>query len=95
MGTGQSVIQYLNRLTDVENKLASIGKPVDSDQKRRALVRGLSDEFDLIADMIRKLAKDSSSAIGMLVTKDIGLNRTCERPENDGTALLLKEDNGK
>ena len=87
-GDSESVTQYVNRLTDVENKLAGIGKPVDRDQKRRALLQSLSDEYGSISDMICELEKDRSSAIGMLVTKEIALNRKRGTSEVGGSALL-------
>ena len=95
MGSGESVIQYINRLTDVENKLAGIGKQLDRDQKRRALLRGFSDEYKSIADMIGELEKDRSSPIGMLVTKEINLNRKHGTSEGDSSALISKGYNGK
>ena len=73
MQRNEKVMEYVNRLIEVENRLAAIGKPVEKEEKKRALLRGLTDDFSVPAQVIRAMAKTRSEAIGMLVTHEVTL----------------------
>lgn len=64
----EKVMSYVNRLKILENKLAEIGHIVDDDEKRRALLKGLREEFSVTAAVIRATEKGIGKAIGELVT---------------------------
>lgn len=46
--------------------MTAIGRPGCRNERRRALLRGLPEDFENISDMIRELNKDRSDAFGML-----------------------------
>lgn len=62
---------YVNRLTDIENELAAVGKLQTENEKRRSLLRGLTKKFKLPVQVIRALEKGRSEAIELLVTYEI------------------------
>ena len=88
MEHGEGVMQYVNRLTDLENRLAAIGNPVSREEKRRSILRGLDADFDTVSDMIQELDKDRSASIGILITKEIALNRKRVDSSNNGGSVL-------
>lgn len=92
MTKDETVVQFVNILKDLENKLASIGHTVPNEEKRCSLLRGLCEEFNNVASMIREPEEDRSAALGILVTKEATLNLKKDVAER-GSALYV--DNGK
>lgn len=46
-------MQYVNRMQELENKVTSVGHSVINYEKKRVLLRGLLDEFNVTAEVIR------------------------------------------
>ena len=67
MATGEKIMEFVNRLQDVENKLIGIGQLLSEDDKRRCLLRGLRSEFAITAEVIRGTDKSISDAISQLL----------------------------
>ena len=67
MENGEKIMEFVNRLQDVENKLIGIGQLLSQDNQRRFLSRGLRPEFDITAEVIRGTDKSIADAISQLL----------------------------
>ena len=67
MENGEKIMEFVNRLQDVENRLIGIGQLLSEDDKRRCLLRGLRPDFDIIAEVIRGTDKSIADAISQLL----------------------------
>lgn len=88
MEPNEIVMPNVNRLSYLEKKLASNGKPVDGHEKRRALLGGRNEDFDHVLDMIRGLDNKRPASIGMMITKEISLNKRHNRGWSSKDAAL-------
>ena len=70
MNESEKIVQYVNRLTECENKLSAIGHSLTDKDKKRALSRGLPDEFNIIAGVIRATNKNIQESIGLLIVQE-------------------------
>ena len=57
MATSESILEYSNRIKTLTNELLAIGHRVSDIEKKRALLRGLSPNFSVIAQVIRATGK--------------------------------------
>lgn len=67
MRSTEKIMAYVNRLREIENKLAEIGHPVSDKDRRRTLLRGLRTDFAVTAEVIRATEKTINEAISLLV----------------------------
>ena len=70
MHTEETVMQYVNRLVEMENKITSAGHTLSEADKKRVLLRGLRSEFAVIAGVARATDKTVQEAIGLLVVEE-------------------------
>ena len=70
MGDSEKVMAYINRMTELENKLSSVGHTLTDADKKRAMLRGLRGEFKVIAGVIRATEKSVQDAIGLLFVQE-------------------------
>ena len=89
MRPGETVMAYVNRLTEIENKLAAVGQPQIDEEKRRALLRGLTKKFRVPVQVIRALEKGRSEAIGLLVTHDMTSPEILEEHSSTRPSALI------
>lgn len=70
MQPSEKVMQYVNRMKELENKLMAVGHAVKDAEQKRVLLRGLRDEFAVTAGVIRATNKSLQEAIGLLVIQE-------------------------
>lgn len=63
----------MNRLIQLENKFAAIRNSIANYEKKRALLRGLTPDFRVIAQVIRAMSKDTTEASGIFITNEMSL----------------------
>lgn len=85
----EKVVEYVNRLTQLENKLSGVGHAVSAEEKTRALLRGLTPNFKVPAQVIRALGHDRNVAVGMLVTHEMTTDSSIESEPTESTALSV------
>lgn len=66
----EKLMTYINRLSEVENKLAAVGHIVTDSEKRKALLRGLQEEYSTMVGVIRAWNKSYYDSITVLVTQE-------------------------
>lgn len=66
MQTKEAVITYVDRLTEVENKLNSVGHMISESDKKRSLLRKLREDLKIISGVVRATDKTLQEAIGLL-----------------------------
>ena len=67
MANGEKIMEFVNRLQDIEKKLIGIGKLLSEDDKRRCLLRSLRPDFAVTAEVIRGTDKSIADAIFQLL----------------------------
>lgn len=87
MRPGEKVMQYVNRMTVIENKLATIGHAITSVEKKRALLRGLSEDFAITVEVIRATGKNFTEAVAHLVVHEATSDNADSDDEESSTAL--------
>lgn len=70
METSETIMSYVSKLRELENKLAEIGNPVSEKEKRRALLRGAREELKLSVEVIRATDKTLAESISLLVVQE-------------------------
>ena len=70
MGANEKVMCYVNRLVALENDLSSVGHSLDEKEKKRALLRGLREEFQITAKVIRAMDMNFTKAVSELVVEE-------------------------
>lgn len=63
-------MEYVNRLSGIENKLTGVGHAIPSSDKRRALLCGLREEIAITTGIIRATDKDFNEAATAFVTQE-------------------------
>lgn len=71
----ESVVNFTNRIDDIVNQLAAIGHSTSDQEKRRALLRGLSRDFLVPAQVIRCSGKTFTEAVSDLVVFECTMER--------------------
>ena len=61
---------YVNRLVAIENDLAAVGHVVDEKERKRALLRGLRQDFATTAKVIRLMDMSFTKAVSELVVEE-------------------------
>ena len=88
MKYNKEVMQYVNRLTDLENMLASVGHSLSEKERKRALLRGLRDEFQVMRKVLTVTNSSIEDAISQLVLEEISLTEGSGKTvQNESTAL--------
>ena len=90
MRTSEKVMQYVNRLRELENKLIEIGHTLSDKDKRRTLLKGLRPEFSVTAEVIRATEKNIGQAISMLVVHEASLEKGDDDEEISEKALTTQ-----
>ena len=67
MRPSEKVMQYVNRMKELQNKLTAVGHTVDNAEKKRILLRGLRAEFAVTVGVIRATEKSVQDSVGLLV----------------------------
>lgn len=67
----ESISLFVNRLQDIEDKLASIGHVIPDTEKRRTLLRGLTNTFDISAGIIRATGKTYHKSVAFLTSAEV------------------------
>ena len=70
MNADEKVVEYGNRLDMLVNELASTGHKVSEDKKKRALLRGLRNEFEIMTQVIRVTEKKYAEAVALLIIQE-------------------------
>lgn len=81
MHSSERIMEYVNRITEIENKLAGVGHLVDSAEKKRVLLRGLRKEFTVTAEVIRAIELDFEDAVSRLVAAEAEREESEEEPD--------------
>lgn len=66
--TNEKIVQYVNRIKELENKFLVIRHSVTEAEQKRVLLRGLKEEHTLIYGVIRAADKTFQEAVGFLIT---------------------------
>ena len=82
MEDSETVMEYVNRLVEVENDLAGVGHLLDQKEKIRALLRGLSENFEVTAKVTRAMNMSFTKAVSELVVEEV--SRTLQNVEASG-----------
>ena len=85
----EKVMEYINRLSVIENKLAGVGHTIPSSDKRRTLLRGLRKEFPITAGIVKATDKDFNEAVAALVTQEAEIEGEVYDSGNENTALQV------
>ena len=78
MKGSEGVMDYVNRLKMVENQLYDIGHLLSDADKKRALLRGLREEYKVTAEVVRVTGKTLSEAIAQLIMVELSLQNDAE-----------------
>ena len=70
MNADEKVVEYANRLDMLVNELASTGHKVSEDEKKRSLLRGLRNEFEITTQVIRVTEKKYAEAVALLIIQE-------------------------
>ena len=70
MGNDEKVMSYVNLLVSMENDLAAIGHSIDEKEKKRSLLRGLREEFQTTAKVIRAVDMSFTRAVSELLIEE-------------------------
>lgn len=57
MNDEEMIMEYRNRLSSLETRLEIIGHEITESDKRRTLLNGLREDFDVTGDIIRGIEK--------------------------------------
>lgn len=87
MKDNEKVMSYVNRLTEIENELATVGHSLDESEKRRSLLRGLRDEFNVTARVIRAMLITFTKAVSKLAVEEG--SRETDPPSEDSESKAL------
>ena len=85
MDPEEPVMKYTNKIENLVNELAAAGHPISSLEKKRALLRGLREEFSVVAQVIRTTGKDYDEAVSQLIIHESSMN--IDSPQ-EATALI-------
>lgn len=91
MDSSESIMSYVNRLRELENKLAEIGSHEKDKEKGRALLRGLRDEFNITAEVIRATDKSIPEAISLLVIQEATITKKEDANGNSDSAFIVNK----
>lgn len=72
------MVDYANRLTPIENKIASVGLVVTEDEKSRALLRVLRDEFQITKEVIELTQQGIEYVIAQLALREMTIENGAE-----------------
>lgn len=89
--TSETVMSYASKLRELENKLAEIGSPVTDKEKRRALLRGLREELNVTAEVIRATDKSLVESISLLVVQEETNEKKEDKIENYDSAFIVNK----
>ena len=70
MHESENVMQYVNRVVEMENNITSAGHKLSGDDKKRVLLRGLRSEFSVISGVARATSKTVQETIGLLFIEE-------------------------
>lgn len=87
---GEKVVGYSNRILDLVNELESAGHQVSEVEKKRALLRGLTSEFDVTAETIMDGKHSYHEAVSKLIIRETRIQDTAEKEEK---AFVANGDN--
>lgn len=76
MTQNEPVIQYSNKIENLVNELAAAGHIVTNLEKKRALLRGLREEFSVMCQVIRSTGKDYEEAVSQLIIHESSVEET-------------------
>ena len=94
MEEDEKVMEYMNRLVEIENDLAGVGHILDEKDKIRSLLRGLREEFEA-GKVIRAMEISFTKAVSELVIEEGCRNQLKEASEDTvGTALTTVHQSG-
>lgn len=89
MTKGETVIEFANRIESIVNELAAVGHIIREMEKKRAILRGLTTDFAVAAQVIRTGTKKYSEAVADLVIFECTLQE-----KNQPTALIASSHQG-
>lgn len=93
----ESVIEYISRIEKPNIELQAVGHPV-VDLKKISVLRGMTAQFSVTAQVIKTTGKSFKEAISNLIVaesafpKEIdgkGISHHCEEERNDTNMLIL------
>ncbi|PXF45964.1 hypothetical protein BWQ96_04277 [Gracilariopsis chorda] len=90
MDASESVLDYINRLAVIQMKLGAVGHTVSDAGKLRAILRGLTNDFDVTAEVVNHTATSLNDAVPRLIAKESQLSkqdRTCNIVKGHARAL--------
>ena len=88
MDEDEKIMEYVNRLVSVENDLAGVGHVLNEKDKIRALLRGLREEYEVTAKVIRAMNTSFTKAVSELVIEE-GSQNSQHNQVVDTTATAL------
>ncbi|PXF46855.1 hypothetical protein BWQ96_03384 [Gracilariopsis chorda] len=91
MDASESVLDYVNRLAIIEMQLGGIGHTVTDAEKLRAVIRALTKDFEVTAEVIIQTGTCLKDAIPRLIAKEGQLLKHGKRsPHDSGNASALQ-----
>ena len=96
MNATEKIMDFVNRIKTLENKLAAVGYTVDADEKRRVLLRGVREEYSIPVQVIRSIGLGFDKATSDLIVFETETEiREGRDFGDDGTsALSMNNRNG-
>ena len=96
MNATEKIMDFVNRIKTLENKLAAVGYTVDADEKRRILLRGVREEYSIPVQVIRSSGLEVDKAISDLIVSEADAEIRDGRDFEDGgpSALSMNHRNG-
>ena len=88
MDDDEKIMEYVNRLVEVENNLEGVGHVLSEKDKIRALLIGLREEYEVTAKVIRAMDMCFTKAVSELVIEE-GSQNSQHNESVDNTATVL------
>ena len=98
MKSDETILQFRARLSQLESQLNGVGYATTDEEKLRALLRGLRNEFNITCEIIRGMGKSLADGIALLINKEasISSNENSNDPESEtGKALATNGGGGR
>lgn len=90
MESSETVMSYVSKLLELENKFGEIGCPINDKEKCWALLRGLKEEYKVIAEVVGATNKSPSGAISLLVVQEAAIKKKESKQEVDSAFIINK-----
>lgn len=76
MEKNKTIVQFSNRIERLENKLQEAVLEAQMQEKRRALLRGLTSAFEIQAEILRSSGKDFDRCVAKLIKAEYAEEKT-------------------